>query len=234
MMIRKRISIAAAACMLSGTAAASDLSYTFVDFRVLATSVEAFGVRPATPGQDVALDTGDGDGISVAGSVALPAGFYLTGAFNSSVVDVEATITSPLTVAEVDDEFDLITSSFGIGYRRELRPNFDVTLELTYDTAEFDFGSLAGENFDTEDSGTSARLGFRWNPAEPFELYASAGPSPYGEILLDERRFESATVVNTGIRWYFFPDLGLGVDYQSGDLSALTLSMRFSFGNLPW
>lgn len=215
-------------------ARASDLSYTFVDFRALSNDVEAAGVQSPIAGQSVALDAGEGDGVSVAGSVALPAGFYLAGSFNSSIVDVGATIMSPLTEIAVEDEFDLITSSFGVGWARELAPTFDVIFELTYDTAEFDFGSLAGENFDTEEGGAAARLGFRWNPREPFEIYASAGQSPYGEVLLDERQFDAATVVNAGMRWYFFSDLGLGVDYQSGDLSALTLSMRFSFGNLPW
>lgn len=228
------VALAVLLAAAAGPAAASDLSYTYIDFRVLNNSVEATGVQSPIVGQDVMLDTGSGDGISVAGSVALPAGFYLAGAFNSSIIDVDATITSPLAVATVEDEFDLIRSSFGIGYARELAENLDLIVELTYDAAEFDFGSLAGENFDTEDSGAAARVGFRWNPREPFELYATAGNSPVGEVDLTERSFDSAAIVNAGIRWYFFQDLGLGVDYQSGDLSALTISMRFSFGSLPW
>jgi hypothetical protein len=225
-----------AAVLLLGTvpATASELSYTYIDFRVLNNSTDAAGVLTPIPGQDVAVVTGDGDGISVAGSLALPAGFYLAGSFNSSIVNVDATITSPLTEAMVEDEFDLISSTFGLGYQRELATNFDLVFELTYETAEFDFGSLAGENFDTEESGVAARAGFRWNPAEAFEMYALAGNSPVGEVHLSERRFDSAPVVNAGVRWYFFEDLGFGFDYQSGDLSALTLSMRFSFGTSPW
>lgn len=229
-----RLSLAALLAASAGPALASELSYTYIDFRVLNNSVEASGTQSPIVGQDVMLDAGGGDGISVAGSLALPSGFYLAGSFNSSIIDVDATITSPLAVATVADDFDLIRSSFGVGYSRELSENFDVIFELTYDAAEFDFGSLAGEDFDTEDSGAAARAGFRWNPREPFELYATAGNSPVGEVVLSERRFDSAMVVNTGIRWYFFEDLGLGVDYQSGDLSALTVSMRFGFGDLPW
>jgi hypothetical protein len=227
-------SIALSMTMAGAGASASELSYTYVDFRVLSSSVDGSGSQSPTPNQQVAVDLGDGDGVSVAGSLALPGRFYLVGAFNSSIIDVRSTITSPLTEVVIDDEFDLITSSFGIGYQRELARNFDLTLEVAYERGELDFGSLAGENFDTENSGTAARLGFRWNPREPLEVFASAGPSPYGKLLLDERRFDSGTVVNAGLRWYFFPDLGVGLDYQSGDLSSLTLSMRFSFGNLPW
>ncbi|MBN1236947.1 MAG: outer membrane beta-barrel protein [Gammaproteobacteria bacterium] len=230
----RNITLALLGLAFAGSAAASELSYTYVDFRVLNNELDLTGTDTPVPGQSVALETEDGDGISVAGSLQLPAGFYLAGAFNSSIVDVTSTITSPLTETEVRDEFDLITSSFGVGYRHELGTNFDLIGELTYDTGELDFGSLAGEDFDTEDSGVSARVGFRWNPRPPFELYALGGVSPVGEVSLNERRFDSASVVNAGFRWYFFQDLGFGLDYQSGDLSALTLSMRFSFGSVPW
>jgi len=222
------------AFVLPSAASASELSYTYVDFRVLATSVDATGTQSTTPGQDVTADAGDGDGISVAGALALPNRFYLVGSYNSSIIDVRAHIESPLAQIDVDDEFDLTTSRFGLGYQRELAPNFDLTFEITYDTGELDFGSLAGENFDTETSGAGARLGFRWNPSEPFELFAAAGSAPYGKVMLDERRLDSGTIVNAGLRWYFFPDLGVGLDYQSGDISSVTLSMRFSFGRLPW
>lgn len=227
-------SLAMLGLFAAGSAAASELSYTYVDFRVLNNSLDLQGIDSPVPAQTVALETGDGDGISVAGSLALPANFYLAGAFNSSIVDVSSTISSPLTETMVDDEFDLITSSFGIGYVYPLGENLDVVGELTYDTGELDFGSLAGEDFDTEGSGAAVRIGFRWNPRRPFELYALGGVSPVGEVSLNERRFDSAAVVNAGFRWYFFEDLGFGLDYQSGDLSALTLSMRFSFGSVPW
>lgn len=218
----------------AGTAAGSDLSYTYVDFRVLNNSLDLTGTDTPVAGQTVGIETSDGDGISVAGSVQLPAGFYLAGSFNSSIIDVTSTITSPLTVAEVRDDFDLISSSFGIGYRHEIGENFDAIAELSYDTADLDFGSLAGEDFDTDGSGVAAKIGFRWNPRPPFELYALGGVSPVAEVSLNDRSFDSGGVVNAGFRWYFFQDLGFGLDYQSGDLSALTLSMRFSFGSVPW
>lgn len=214
--------------------AVADLSYTYIDFRVLATDVSATGAASPAPGQQVAAATQEGNGISVAASVELPAGFYLLGAFNNSVIDVRNRITSPLTEVVVDDEFDLVTSSIGFGYRRSLTRTLDVIAELTRDAAEMDFGSLAGENFDTKDSGAAAAVGLRWAPTDPLELYAGAAHRPYGEARLNDRAFDAATLVNAGLRWSFFPDLGVGLDYQSGDLSVVTLSMRFSFGDLPW
>ncbi|HEX6998170.1 MAG TPA: hypothetical protein VF322_08490 [Gammaproteobacteria bacterium] len=218
----------------SACAAASDLSYTFIDFKVLGNSVDATGIQTSAPGQTVRVDAGDGDGIAVAGGMLLPGRFYLTGEFASSVIDVDGIVQSPLTVAQVSGEFDLVTSTLAIGYQRELSENFDVIAELSYDSVEYDFGSFAGERFDTDGSGVGARVGFRWNPVPPFELFASAKYSPAGAVSLDARELDGETRVSSGVRWYFFEDLGVGIDYESGDASAWTLSMRFSFGNLPW
>jgi hypothetical protein len=213
---------------------ASDLSYTFIDFEVLNQDIGVSGVLVPVPGQSVAVRTNDGDGISVAGGVALPRRFYLTGRFRSSVADVDATITSPLTVVQATDEFDVVTSELAVGYQRELAENFDVIAEIARETADFDFGSFVGENFDTKDSGVGARVGFRWNPQPALEVFASARFSPVGKPMLSERRFDRDTLIATGVRWYFFEDLGLALDYESGEVSTLTLAMRFSFGNLAW
>lgn len=228
------LAVAAASSLAGRTAAAADLSYTFIDFRVIGSSFDAAGEQRPILEQSVLTEADGGSGISVAGSVALPAGLYLTGLYDSSVVDVATTVTSPLAVARIEDQFDLTDSRFGLGYRHALGAKVDIVAELTYDTAELDFGSLAGENFDTKGSGAALRAGFRFAPTESFEIYATGGRSPVGRVHLDERRFEAGGVVNAGMRWYFLQDLGVGLDYQSGDLSALTLSMRFGFGDLPW
>ena len=127
-----------------------------------------------------------------------------------------------------------VWSRAGVGYLFEIGTNFDIVLDLTYDTSEYDFGSIAGENFDTHEAGAGAQVGFRWNPVLPFELYAAGRYSTVGKIDLNRREFDSDTLFNLGLRWYFFEDLGVGVEFESGQVDTITLSMRFSFGNLPW
>jgi hypothetical protein len=222
------------ASLIAASANASELSYTFLDFEVIDHDLDLVGTQTPTPGQTVTVTTGGGEGISVAGGVALPAGFYVGGRFRSAIVDVTGTIRSPLTVVTAIDEFDLVTSELVVGYTRELAMNFDMIAELSRDTADYDFGSFARENFDVDDSGIGGRFGFRWNPQRAFELFASARYTPVGEPLLTERDFDADTRLNLGLRWYFFEDLGLGVEYESGDVSTLTIAMRFSFGNLRW
>lgn len=226
--------VLAALVLLPVPASASELSYTFMDFLAIDTSVDAAGVQTPVPGQTVSVDVDGGDGVSVAGSLGLGGRFYLTGAFKTSIIDFEGVIESPLTTTRVSDTFDLVMSTFGVGYQYELDTNFDLIGELTYDTVDYDFGSLAGENFDTNDEGIGGRVGFRWNPRPPLEVFASARHTPVGQPRLSDRELDSDTLLDVGMRWYFFEDLGLGFQYEAGDVSTATISMRFSFGNLPW
>ncbi len=218
----------------AASARASDLDYTYIDFRVLDSRFDAAGTQRPIPEQPVHTQAHGGSGISIAGSLGLPSRFYVAGRFDSSVINVETRITSPLAEQTVADQFDLVSSRFGLGYRLPLGTRLDVVAELSYDTAQLDFGSLAGENFDTKGTGLAARAGFRWNPKPSVEVFGTAGRSPVAHVSLDDRSFSSGGVVDAGFRWFFFKDLGLGLDYASGATSALTLSMRFGFGDLPW
>jgi hypothetical protein len=213
---------------------ASELSYTFLDFQALDSTLETTGSQRPVPQQLVGVTTRGGDGIAVAGSLALPRRFYAAGAFRTSIIDIGGVVESPLTRVTVSDTFDLVSSTLGVGYQRELAENFDLIAELSYDSVDYDFGSFAGENFDVSDSGMGGRVGFRWNPAPAFELFAAARHSPVGKVNLSTRQLGSDTSVSTGVRWYFFNDLGVGVDYETGEIETFTFSLRFGFGNLPW
>ena len=76
--------------------------------------------------------------------------------------------------------------------------------------------------------------GFRWNPVEPLEVAAYARWSPVGTVLMSTRDFDSDALVGFGVNWYFIEDLGVGITYESGDVETMTVSMRFSFGRLPF
>ncbi len=220
--------------VLSLPASATELSYTFMDFQVLDTKVDAAGALTPVLGQTVTVNTGEGDGIGIAGSVAIGERFYLHGMHLNSIIDVTGRVQSPLATANVNGQFDLLLTTLGVGYKHEIGEKLDLFAELNYDRAEYDFGSFAGENFDPEGSGASPRVGFRWNPTRQVEVYAAARHSPNASVVLSRRDFESDTLVGAGLRWFFFSDLGIGVDYESGDVDTLKLSMRFSFGTLPW
>ena len=81
-------------------------------------------------------------------------------------------------------------------------------------------------------TGTGASAGFRWSPRVPFELYGAAHVNPVGKGNLQTLEFESETRMRLGAVWYFLEDLGVGLDYEAGDVDTVSLSMRFSFGDL--
>jgi len=211
---------------------ASDLSYTFVDFGALGVDSSLTGQQSPAPGQTVSVTTQKGDGLGVAGSLALGKRFYLAGSYRSAVMDVNAVVTSRLATAATSGNFDLLLTRFGFGYVQPIGQRLDFVVELGRDRAEDDFGSFAGESFDVADSAIAAELGLRFHATKGLELFVAARGSDVGQVDLTGRRFDSGTEVSAGLRFYFFEDLGLGVDYRSGDVNSLALSLRFGFGEL--
>ncbi len=220
--------------IFAASVSASELSYTFMDFEYTQQSVAATGIQNPVPSQQVSIITDEGDGLSIGGSMSLRDRFYLGGSFESSIVDVNGVITNQLITEDVADNFDLIRTQVSLGYYHELSQNFDIIFELSYDSTDYDFGSFAGENFDMADSGGGGGIGFRWNPSPAFEVFAFGRTNPVGKVNFDELILEPDTLTTLGLRWYFFEDLGLGVQYEDGQVETLTVTMRFSFGNLPW
>ena len=233
-MIGKRTLLWATLALPPLTASASDLSYTFLDFQRPKSTVGTSGVQTPVPGQTVRINAHGGEGIAMGGSVAIGRRFYAGGAYRSSVVGVTGVVSNPLVTVNVADTFDLVVTSLAFGYIKPIGDELDLVAELSYDSTNYDFGSFAGENFDLDDTGAGARVGLRWNPASPVELYGFARYSPVAKALLSQRATDSGGSVSVGVRWYFFENLGVGLEHESGDVDTTTISMRFSFGNLQW
>lgn len=234
--VQRRSPIVAGAAALialgGGRAEASDLSYTFVDFGGLTVDSDLTGTKSPAATQQVRVQSGTGDGLTVSGSLAVGRSFYLSGGYDSSVVDVEARITSPLATAITGGNFDLGTSRAAFGYYRPIGEKLDVFAEVSYDRVNYDFGSFAGENFDVDEAGVGYGVGVRWSATSNVELFAAARSSSVGAVNLTTSQVDSGTQVSAGLRFYFFEDLGLGFDLRSGDVNSLTVSMRFGFGEL--
>jgi hypothetical protein len=214
-------------------ARATDLSYTYLDFQSLDNTVEKSAQQSPVPGQTVAIQTTGGRGIGAVGSYAFSEHFYFGGYYKSSVIDYSGVVTSPIATDQASGTFDLVSSNLAIGFVHKFGDRLDFTAEVGYESAYYDFGSIAGENFDLKDSGPDARVGLRWNPRKPVELFVTGRYSAVEKADLTQHRYESGTSVKAGVRWYFFESLGVGLEHETGDVSVTTISMRFSFGNLP-
>lgn len=231
---RWKIACLCVAWLAGASAGASELSYTFVDFWYADQTVDAAGTQEPVAGQIVSVESEQGDGIAAGGSLGLGKRFFVAGSFVSSIVDFTATVSNPLVDVTIEDNYDLNESQLSFGYVQAIGDSFDLILEATYDSAEYDFGSLAGENFDVKESGAGGRIGFRWNPTRAIEVYGFSHYSPVGEVSLDRIEFDSEVVNRAGLIWYCFEDLGVGLDYRSGQIETVSVSIRFSFGTLQW
>ncbi len=214
-------------------AQATDLSYTFLDFQSLDSTVEKTATQTPVPGQTVQIQTSGGRGIGAAGSYLFGERFYFSGYYKSSVLDYSGVVTSPIATDHATGTFDLVTSNLALGYLHKFGDRLDVTADIDFDSSYYDFGSIAGENFDLKGSGAGASVGLRWNPRRPFELFLTGHYSAVEKADLSQHRYESGTSVTAGFRWYFFENLGVGIEHRSGDVDVTTISMRFNFGNLP-
>lgn len=213
-------------------ARASELSYTFLDIGAATVDTSLTGVRTPAPTQTVSVGLTDGDGLTVAGSLAIGRRFYIAGANETSVISVDAFVESPLATAFLGGNVDRIASRAAVGFVQPIGVSFDLVFELAYDTVEYDFGSFAGESFDVDDAGTGLGIGFRWNPKAALEIFAMAHGSDTAKVDLTTATFDTGTRATAGVRWYFFEDLGLGFDVRSGDVDSVNVSLRFSFGDL--
>lgn len=232
--IRCALVAATLSSLMSGVVNASDLSYTFLDFQVLQQDVPVLGMQEPVPSQIVEIEGQSGDGIGIEGGLAFGDRFYAGGSFRSSIIDLTGTVSNPLGITDVTDEFDAVFSRIHFGYIQPIGDNFDLLFEVSLDSTEYDFGSFAGESFDVSDSGAGARFGFRWNPDPRFELYSYARYSTVGDVDMYTLELNDDELYRVGLLWYFFEDLGLGVDIESGAVKTVSITMRFSFGNLPW
>ena len=232
--VRYTLLAAIVTCVGTETVNASELSYTFLDFQALKQDISEHGIQEPVLGQTVEIDGQSGDGLGIEGALAIGERFFAGGSFRSSIVDVTGTVTNPLGTTDVTDEFDAVFTRIYAGYILPIGDNFDLTFQLSLDSTDYDFGSFAGESFDTQDSGTGAQLGFRWNPTPNFEIFSYARFSEVGDADLELLQLNADEIYRVGFYWYFFEDLGLGFDYESGAVETAAISMRFSFGNLPW
>ena len=110
------IAVAGLIALVSPGVAASDLTYTFVDFGALGVASDLSGTRSPAAGQTVTVESGEGDGLTVGGSLALGQRFYLGAAYESSIVEVDASIRSPLATVSTSGNFDLVTTRAALGY----------------------------------------------------------------------------------------------------------------------
>lgn len=214
----------------ASTATAQELRYAWLDMSFMAQTSDLVGTSlTPVPGQFVDVSTADGNGIRFRGSAGTWKNMYMFIDYSSTDLDVAATVTNPAGEEFDDsDEFDFTNIRGGLGVRIPIGwgPATDLFAEVTYDSADIDLGSFAGEDFDTGNKDIGGALGVRAMLGDNWELKAYGRYTPNGMVDLDTKLWDTDTVFGVGFGWQIVRGFSLVADYESGEFSYWALGFR--------
>jgi hypothetical protein len=216
---------------VSNTAQAQgDIRYSWFEIAFVGQDVDRMGSRtdPILM-QSVDIDASDGNGIMFRGSVGTWHNLYAFIEFSASDIDVAAVVTNPGGMFPGEDEFDFTSIRGGIGLRFPLRIGTDIYGELSYDSLDLDFGSFAGENFDTDGTDIGASIGIRHLWTDKFEMRVHARYTNVGDADLSapiDDAFDSDTLFGVGFGYELVRGLSITGDYEVGEFTNWNFGFR--------
>lgn len=210
----------------SGAATAQEPRYSWFEIGVLGQDTSGNGTLVPVAGQTVDIETKDGTGVRFRGSLGEYRGFYAFFDYGAVDADVDGLVTNAQGEFPASDEFDLTTIRGGVGYRWPLHFSTHVVAELSYDSLDYDFGSFAGEDFDTSDQGFGATLRIRRMFGDDLELSAFARHTSVGEAQLDTQQVDADTLFGISASYMFIRGLSLTLDYETGEIDTWSLGVR--------
>ena len=219
---------ALALLVLAGTASAQELRYSWLDLSYMGQDVGGIAGTQATPvpGQVVDIEASDGDGVRFRGSYALGDKFYFFGDYGSTDIDANALVTNDQGEFPASDEFDLTSVRGGFGFRWGVGFSTDIIFELFYDSIDYDFGSFAGESFDTDSQDVGGAVGIRHMFGDDWEVRAMGRYSNHAEVDLNTLEFDSGALYSVGFSWQLVRGLAIVGDYETGDVDSWSIGFR--------
>ncbi len=214
--------------LISAPTMAQELRYSYLDMSFMAQDVGETGTQMPVPGQTVDYDASDGAGIRFRGSIGTWHNMYLFINYASTDIDLAAFVVSPL-IPEGQlalDEFDLTTIRGGVGLKYSIGTATDIYGEISYDSADYDFGSFALENFDTGEKDIGASIGFRRMMNDDFEVLAWGRYSNVADVDLNTLYFDADTLIGAGFGWQLIRGFSIVGDYETGKSDSWSIGFR--------
>lgn len=209
------------------TALAQDVRYSWLDISFVQQDVGRDGsFTDVLLGQTVDISTKDGNGIKFRGSVGTWKNLFAFIDYSSTDIDVAALVSNAQGQFPAEDEFDFTTVRGGVGLKWSLTARTDVYGAVTYDTTDFDFGSFAGENFDTDDQAVGATIGLRSMIQDKIELRANVRYSGAADVDLNTGDMDSDTLFGAGFGYELIRGLSITGDVESGEFSSWNIGFR--------
>lgn len=207
--------------------AAQEVRYSWLDISFMGQDVGRSGSQlTPVPGQFVDANAKDGDGIRFRGSVGTWHNLYAFVDYGSTDIDVDVVVTNTNGMFPASDEFDYTTIRSGVGVRIPLTFRMDLFAEVSYDSLDMDFGTFAGESFDTDAQGAGGALGFRMMATDDFEIRAHGRYSSQADVDLTSLEFDSGALYGVGFGWQLVQGFSLVGDYESGEFSSWSIGFR--------
>jgi hypothetical protein len=206
---------------------AQDVRYSWFEISFVGQDVDKSGSQTDIGlGQTVDISATDGNGIKFRGSVGTWKNLFAFIDYSSSDIDVSALVTNAQGQFPAEDEFDFTTVRGGVGLKWSLTPKTDIYGAVAYDSTDFDFGSFAGENFDTDFQDVGVTIGVRSMLSDEIELRAHARHTAVGDVDLNTGAMESDTLYGVGFGFELVRGLSITGDYESGIFSNWNIGFR--------
>jgi hypothetical protein len=146
--------------------------------------------------------------------------------FTSTDIDVDVLVTNSGGEFPASDEFDYTTYRSGVGVKWSITHSTDIYGAVSYDSTDFDFGSFAGENFDTGDKDIGAQFGVRSMLGDDLEIRLHGRYTNIGAVDLTTGVLDSDTLFGVGFGYELVRGLSIIGDYESGEFSSWNLGFR--------
>jgi len=227
MSIFARLGVALLLTVVSSAAIAQDIRYSWFEISYTGQDVDRDGTfADLVIGQTVDISAQDGDGIKFRGSVGTWKNLFAFVDYSSTDIDVDALVSNALGQSTASDEFDFTTVRGGVGLRWPLTSKTDIYGAVSLDSTDFDFGSFAGEDFDTDDKEVGATIGVRSMLQDRIEIRANVRYSGVGDVDLSTGEFDSDTLFGAGFGYELIRGLSITGDYESGEFSSWNIGFR--------
>ncbi len=211
----------------SSATLAQDVRYSWFEISYVQQDIGKDGsMTDALLDQTVALSATDGSGIKFGASLGTWHNLFVFMDFNSSDINVDALITNNQGEFSDTDEFDFTAIRGGIGLKWSLTPKIDIFAAATYDSMDLDFGSFAGENFDTGAKDVGGMVGIRAMVRDKIELRAKVRYSGVGDVDLSTGELDADTLFGVGFGYELIRGLSFTGDYESGQFSSWWIGFR--------
>ncbi len=226
---RIALKVFAALLLLTGSsvALAQDVRWSWFEIAFIGQDIDQQGsMTDFVLNQTVDVDASSGNGIKFKATIGTWHNLFAFIDFTSTDIDVDVVVTNAGGEFPASDEFDYTTYRSGIGVKWSMTHSTDIYGAVSYDSTDFDFGSFAGENFDTGDTDIGAEVGVRSMLGDDLEIRLTGRYTNVGAVDLTTGVLDSDTLFGVGFGYELVRGLSIIGDYESGEFSSWNLGFR--------